>query len=167
MTTKESNYGSPDGTQHIAYTKSLDTAYSNLKKYETKSTKDGVIANRIPGIYSTAVHSPTVYHQGEAYTVSSPLIHTVHMPALTKSVSVPVSYTTHSVPLTKTIVAPSSVSYSTPVFDETKYVSSGLSSYSSHTPVVESQPIKATITYSQAPLVSHMSFTGLGASYAW
>ncbi|KAJ8723389.1 hypothetical protein PYW08_003301 [Mythimna loreyi] len=107
LITKESNNRSPDGTQHIGYTKSLDTAYSNLKKYETKSKDGDVVANTIP------------------------------------------------------------VSYSTPVFDQTKYVTSGLSSYSSHTPVIESQPVKTTITYSQAPLVSHMSFTGLGASYAW
>lgn len=168
LTSKENNYESPDGTQHTAYTKSLDTAYSSLKKYEAQSTKDGnVIANTIPGYYSTAAYSPIVYHQETPYTVSSPLLHTVNTAALTKSVSVPITYTTHNVPLTKTIVSPSFTSYSTPILDKTKYVTSGLSSYSSHTPVIESQPIRTTITYSDAPIVSHVTFSGLGANYAW
>uniref|UniRef100_A0A2A4K4Z5 Cuticle protein n=1 Tax=Heliothis virescens TaxID=7102 RepID=A0A2A4K4Z5_HELVI len=168
LTTKERNYESPDGTQHTTtYTKTLDTNYSTLKKYDSKSTKDGdVVANTIPGIYSTAVHSPIVYHQGTAYTLSSPVVHTIQDSSLTKSVPVPVAYTTHDVPLTKTIVTPSVTSYSTPVFEKSNYVATGLSSYSSHSPV-ESRPIKTTVTYSEAPLVSHMSFTGLGASYAW
>lgn len=171
LTTKESNYETSDGTQHTAYTKSLDTGYSNLQKYESKATKDGdVIANTIPGIYSsynTAVHSPIVYQPGPPYTLSSPLVHTVHAPALAKSVSIPISYTTHDVPYTKTIVSPSIASYSTPVFDNTKISTSGLSAYSSHTPLIKSNPVKTTITYSEAPLVSHMSFNGLGASYSW
>ncbi|XP_075975175.1 uncharacterized protein LOC142975914 [Anticarsia gemmatalis] len=220
LTTKESKFESPDGTQHSTFTKSLNTAYSSAKKFESKSSKDGdILANTIPGIYS--VHSPVLYHP-QAYTYSSPLVHTV---TSHKSVSLPITYTTHNIPLTKTIVSPSLTSYATPVFSNTKYVtsgissystplvhhtisspiatktvlpvsytthalpltktlvtpsvtsyttpvlskkvvSSGLSSYSSHTPVIEAQPIKS-LTYSEAPIVSHMSFSGLGASYAW
>nr|XP_021192071.2 pupal cuticle protein G1A [Helicoverpa armigera] len=167
LTTKERNYESPDGTQHTTtYTKTLDTNYSSLKNYDSKSSKDGdVVANTIPGIYSTAIHSPVVYHQGTAYTLSSPVVHTIQDSSSTKSVAVPV-YTTHNVPLSKTVVTPVT-SYTSPVFEKSNYVATGLSSYSSQSSEVESRPIKTTVTYSEAPLVSHMSFTGLGASYAW
>ncbi|XP_022827965.1 larval/pupal cuticle protein H1C-like [Spodoptera litura] len=155
VSTKESNYESPDGTQHITFTKSSDTGYASVKKYESSNNVGA--SNFIPSIYSSASHSPAVYHQEPAYELSSPLV--------SKTVSVPVSYSTHEVPLTKTVVSPPLSSYST--LDNTKFTSSGLSSYSSNPPGVESQPLKTTITYSEAPLVSHMSFTGLGASYAW
>ncbi|CAH4038035.1 unnamed protein product [Pieris brassicae] len=58
----------------------------------------------------------------------------------------------HGVPvLTKT--------YSTPVLTKGPEVS-----YSPQ--LVQDHSIKA-LTYSQAPLVSHMTFTGLGTNYAW
>lgn len=168
LTTKESNFQTPDGTHHEIYSKDYNTVYSSVKNFDSKAIKDGdVVTNTIPNFYSTAVHSPVVYHTGTAYTVSSPLVQTVHAPTLTKSVSVPVSYTTHNVPLTKTIVSPALASYSTPVYDKTKIYTSGLSSYSTGSSIHDGHPVRTTITYSEAPLVSHMSFTGLGANYAW
>uniref|UniRef100_A0A2H1VN13 SFRICE_034213 n=1 Tax=Spodoptera frugiperda TaxID=7108 RepID=A0A2H1VN13_SPOFR len=156
VSTKESNYESPDGTQHSTFTKSSDTGYTSIKDFE--SSKNDGTAQLTPSIYSSVSHSPIVYHQEPTY-------HDLSSPLISKSVSVPISYTTHEVPLTKTVVSPPLSSYST--LDKTKFASLGLSSYSSNSPVVNSQPIKTTITYSEAPLVSHMSFTGLGASYAW
>ncbi|KAH9630131.1 hypothetical protein HF086_004837 [Spodoptera exigua] len=155
LTTKESNYESPDGTQHTTFTKSLNTGYATVNKHESR-TNDGT-ADFNPSIYSSVSHSPIVYHQEPSYDISSPLV--------TKSESVPVTYTTHEVPSTRTVISPPVSSYST--LDNTKFATSGLSSYSSNSPVVESQPLKTTITYSEAPLVSHMSFKGLGTSYAW
>lgn len=36
-----------------------------------------------------------------------------------------------------------------------------------NTPMIQNQAAKTTITYSEAPVVSHTSFTGLGVTYSW
>lgn len=94
--------------------------------------------------YDSRSTSGTVQHSVPTYSVATPLVHSVS----------PVTYPVAS-------VAPP-VAISTPIV--TKTIASGLSNYASLQPVA-AQPIK--ITYSEAPLVSHMTFTGLGTSYSW
>lgn len=135
LSTHQSTTKSLDGTRQDTLIKSLDTPFASVKKYDSRTI------------------SGTVLHSLPAYSVATPLVHSVS----------PVTYTTHPVsPIFKTITAPS-VAITNPVLAKT--VTSGLSSYASQTPVVAAHPVK--ITYSEAPLVSHMSFTGLGTSYSW
>lgn len=154
-----------DGTQYNTFAKSLDTPYGNFKKFESRTYNDGIFVQNTPTLYSTPVHSSSVVSHTDSH-YSSPVYH---------SVSSPVTYTTHSqaAPVyTKTISTPAVATYSSPVVTKTvtpglsSYASPGLSTYTSHTPVVQAHPT-VKITYSEAPLVSHMTFTGLGTSYSW
>ncbi|CAK1555380.1 unnamed protein product [Leptosia nina] len=92
-----------------------------------------------PAVFSSSLHAPVYYPS--TYSVS---------PVLTNTVSAPVYTHGHGVPiLTKT--------YS-PVLSKAAEISTF-----SHAPIQN----HATITYSDAPLVSHMTFNGLGTNYAW
>lgn len=103
--------------------------------------------------YDSRTTSGTVLHSLPTYSVATPLVQSIS----------PVTYASHPVaPIVKTITAPS-VAISHPIAAKT--VTSGLYSYASQTPAVAAHPVK--ITYSEAPLVSHMTFTGLGTSYSW
>lgn len=135
LSTHQSTTKSLDGIRQDTLIKSLDTPFSSVKKYDSRTT------------------SGTVLHSLPSYSVATPLVQSIS----------PVTYTTHPIaPIVNTIAAPS-VGISTPIV--TKTVTSGLSSYASQTPVVAAHPVK--VTYSEAPLVSHMTFTGLGTSYSW
>lgn len=141
----------------------MNTAYADIKKYESHATDGNGYTHHIPTIYSTAIHeNPYVYHPA-TYNYATPVVHAVSTPGLAKSISVPI-YTTHSIPVTKT---KTTKVISTPFYTKTKIITSGIPTYSSHSPVLVSQPVKTAITYSDAPLVSHMTFSGLGASYGW
>lgn len=139
LTTHESRTKSLDGTQQDTYSKALDTSHSSLRKFDSRTTNDGVL-------FHPSVHSASVISQPQL-SYGAPLVH---------SVSSPVTYTTHAQApvVTKTI--------STPAVSHVVAGSSGLA-YASHPQVI--QPVK--VTYSEAPLVSHMTFHGLGASYSW
>lgn len=132
---------------HQSTTKSLDgTRQDTLIK--SLDTPYASLKN-----YNSRTTSETVLHSLPTYNVATPLVQSIS----------PVTYTTHPVaPIVKTISAPS-VAISHPVVAKT--ITSGLPSYASQTPVVAAHPVK--ITYSEAPLVSHMTFTGLGTSYSW
>lgn len=103
--------------------------------------------------YDSRTTSGTVLHSLPTYSVATPLVQTIS----------PTTYTTHpEASVVKTIAAPS-IAISSPV--AANIVTSGLSGHSSISPVLAGHPIK--VTYSEAPLVSHMTFTGLGTSYSW
>ncbi|CAH2238704.1 pupal cuticle protein C1B-like [Pararge aegeria] len=77
-------------------------------------------------------------------------------PVIPGSLSAPVTYTayTHSTPLVN--------AYSGPVVATTY----GQPSYASHIPIA-SQAVKTTITYSEAPAVSHVTFASHGPRFTW
>ncbi|KAG6447752.1 hypothetical protein O3G_MSEX005148 [Manduca sexta] len=161
LSTEQRKLQNSDGSEQTIYSKSLNTAYADIKKYESRTTDGNRYGHHFP-IYSTGIHeNPYVYHP--TYNFAAPVVHTVTNPALSKSISVPI-YTTHSIPVTKT---KTTKVISTPLYTKTKIITSGIPTYSSHTPVLVSPPVKTAITYSDAPLVSHMTFSGLGASYGW
>ncbi|XP_049872875.1 pupal cuticle protein C1B [Pectinophora gossypiella] len=141
LTTHQTQTSNIDGTQHNTYAKTLNTPYSTVNKYESRATNTGLVAHSVP-VYSAA---PVISHPQATYNIANPVVH---------AVSSPITYTHHAPIVTKTI--------STPVVAKT--ITPQLS-YTSHTPLVQAQPVK--ITYSEAPLVSHMTFTGLGTSYSW
>lgn len=131
---------------HQSTTKSLDGARQDtlIKSLDTPfaSVKK----------YDSRTTSGTILHSLPSYSVATPLVQSIS----------PVAYAHPVSPIVKTITAPA-VAISTPIV--AKPVTSGLGSYASQTPVVPAHPIK--IPYSDAPLVSHMTFTGLGTSYSW
>lgn len=131
LSTHHSTTKSLDGTLQDTLIKSLDTPFTSVKKYDSRTT------------------SGTVLHSLPTYSVAAPLVQSI----------APVTYTD---PIVKTLTAPS-VAISTPIV--AKPITSGVTNYASQTPVIPAHPIK--ITYSEAPLVSHMTFTGLGTSYSW
>ncbi|XP_045498904.1 pupal cuticle protein C1B-like [Colias croceus] len=113
------------------------TSPYTVHNYDTHVTSNG--GHTYPTVYSSPIHSPIYYNPG-TYSVATPLV--------TKTYSTPIYTHSNGIPVL------------------TKTSSSGLATYS-HGPIVQDQHLKTTITYSEAPLVSHMTFSGLGTNYAW
>ncbi|XP_038213810.1 larval/pupal cuticle protein H1C-like [Zerene cesonia] len=138
-TTNEIKENAQDGSQRTTYSKSITSPFTTVQKYDTHVTSNGALLHTYPTIYSSPTHTP-IYYNPTTYSVATPLV--------TKTYSTPIYTHSNTVPIL------------------TKTSSSGLATYS-HGPVVQDQHLKTTITYSEAPLVSHMTFSGLGANYAW
>ncbi|CAH2084864.1 unnamed protein product [Euphydryas editha] len=131
--------GSNSGGQNTL--KSHNIIYPALPNYYTHITD-----LTHPTIYDHSVNAPHAYNP---YTFSSPFN--------TNRISTPVTYTTHT--------------HSTPFETRThisqlKTKTSDLT-YNSHTPIEQNEAIKSTITYAEAPEVSHTTFTGHGTTYSW
>ncbi|XP_028042760.1 uncharacterized protein LOC114252493 [Bombyx mandarina] len=162
--------------------------YYNHQNYDT------------PVYLNTYQHEPIGFNPHENINVHGPLVHSVSTLAAHKSI--PVTFATHSIPYSKTSYLSDTRSALTePSLFAQSGQSSGLSAYSSYTPLsylpskssavypkisgvksydiysppintpsYESHPgtsLKNTLTYSEAPLVSHLSFNAHGASYSW
>jgi hypothetical protein len=133
---------------HIS--KAVDGPHSSVRKYDTRVVNDApsykVAAVASPVYHQQAVyaHQPTVYaSHAPAVTYSQPAVHTYQAPVVTKTVAAPIAtYTSHAAPV-------ATYAHSAPV-------------YAQSAPVV-----KSAIQYSPAVAVSHASFEGLGAQYAW
>ncbi|XP_046977924.1 cuticle protein 16.5-like [Vanessa cardui] len=98
-----------------------------------------------PAVYSSVAHAaPVAYASGPiiSKTLASPAV----------SYSSPLTYASSPV-LTKTYAAPALTTYAA--------AAPAISTYAA-APV-----LKSAVTYSSAPAVSHVTYTGLGASYGW
>ncbi|XP_050679050.1 pupal cuticle protein C1B-like [Leptidea sinapis] len=134
------------GGQKTTFSKTITTPFSSVQKYDTRITNNALLTHAVPTIYSSPIHSihTPVYYSNPSYSVATPVVSNTY--------SVPITYSHNTVPIaTKT--------YSTPILTKT----SGLTF--SSTPITQNHAVK--VTYSEAPLVSHMTFTGLGTNYAW
>lgn len=124
------------GAQAIShYSKAVDSAFSSVRKYDTRITNDALSYAHAPVVSAYNAPALTVAHA--APVLSS---YTAHAPVVS-------SYTAHAPAVVSSYAAPAPV----------------LSTYAAHAPVVT----KAAVAYSPAAVVSHASFSGLGASYAW
>lgn len=147
---------------HIS--KHVDTPHSSVRKYDTRITND------YPS-YKVAAVQPVVHsyaHQPEyhSYSHQPAVVKTYSQPAVVKTVSAPVyhhqpqvhSYA-HETPVTYTHSQPAVVkTVSAPIYHHQPQVHS----YAHQAPVVAK-----TVQYSPAVAVSHASFDGFGAHYAW
>lgn len=111
------------GAQTVShYSKAVDSAFSSVRKYDTRITNDAL---RVAAAPIAVAHGAPLAHYAT--------------PAVT--------YAAHAAPVVSAYAA-----HAAPV----------VSAYSA-APVVT----KTAVAYSPAAVVSHASFTGLGASYQW
>lgn len=97
---------------------------------------------------------PTAYDQTVS-ALSDYRPRTFSSPLIGSRISIPVTYTTHT--------------QSKPFQTHTSQLitkTSG-STHNYRTPIEQNEAIKTTITYAQAPEVSHTTFTGHGTTYSW
>ncbi|XP_066156216.1 cuticle protein LPCP-23-like [Euwallacea fornicatus] len=170
--TQQSLTRSLGGAQSLStYSKAIDSAYSSVRKYDTRFTNDAIP----PALYS----APAQY----IARASSPLIYGAPSPVITKSYAAPapilsyaspgpVVYGAHAPLVTKTYAAPAPVvSFaSAPVISKTYSAPAPVLSYGAPTPLLTkavSAPVvaKAAVAYSPAGLVAHTNFQGYGIEY--
>ncbi|XP_018578688.1 pupal cuticle protein G1A-like [Anoplophora glabripennis] len=165
------------GAQSVShYSKAVDSAFSSVRKFDTRITNDGLryaaplaVAHAAPVVTKavapvfTQYAAPAVAHAPvvSTYAAHGPVVSTyaAHSPVVS-------TYAAHS-PVVSTYAAHS------PVVSTYAAHSPVVSTYAAHAaPVVSAYsaaPVvsKTAVAYSPAAVVSHASFTGLGASYAW
>ncbi|KAJ8926146.1 hypothetical protein NQ314_021514 [Rhamnusium bicolor] len=148
------------GAQSVShYSKALDSAFSSVRKFDTRITNDALrvahaplaLAHAAPVVSSYS--TPAIAH----YSAAPAIAHYSAAPAITGSYfqsSAPVAVA-HS-PVVSAYSAPA------PVATYAAHASPVVSAYSAG-PIVT----KSAVAYSPASVVSHTTFTGLGASYQW
>ncbi|CAD7088285.1 unnamed protein product [Hermetia illucens] len=135
--TQESVYRSLGGTVS-QYSKAVDTAFSSVRKYDTR-INNNVFA---PAIAKTV-----------AYAAPAPALVAHAAPAVVA----------HAAPAVVAHSAPAIVSAAAPAV----YSAHAPTLYSAHaTPAVTAYATKA-LSYSPATAVAHVSYNGYGANYAW
>jgi hypothetical protein len=153
-TSEQNIVRSPHGTvSHIS--KAVDTPHSSVRKYDTR------IVNDAP-TYKVAAVAP-VYQQVAApvvtKTIATPVTYAHQAPVYTKTYAqAPVATYAHA-PVATYAQAPVATYAHAPV---ATYAQAPVATYAHAAPVV-----KQAIQYSPAVAVSHASFEGLGAHYAW
>lgn len=128
------------GNQAIStYSKAVDSAFSTVRKYDTRITNDALSVAHAPVAY--AAHAAPVAYAAHA----APVAYAAHAaPVAYAAHAAPVAYAAHAAP----------VAYASPV---------GHATYAAAAPVIS----KAAISYSPAAVVAHTTFEGLGAHYEW
>lgn len=160
LTTQESKLKTTDRTENTIYSKPITIAYQNIEKVESRTIRDSdFIQSNIPRIYSAATHQkPVFYHPQNApsiHEISTPIVTTYNPRPYDTNLN---NLKTENLDNIKALPATDSEISSLNL----KSSSSSLSHYSH-----PSESGKTTITYSDAPLVSHMTFKGQGVSYRW
>ncbi|KAG5898597.1 hypothetical protein JTB14_016608 [Gonioctena quinquepunctata] len=148
------------GAQSVShYSKAVDSAFSSVRKYDTRITNDALSVAHAPVVsaYSAPVLSaysaPSVSYAAPAVSYSAPAYNSyIQKTAYTAPVA---TYAAHSAPIT---------TYAAHAAPVTTYAAHGapVAAYSAG-PIVS----KAALAYSPASVVSHTTFTGLGAAYQW
>ncbi|XP_023941580.2 pupal cuticle protein C1B [Bicyclus anynana] len=102
---------------------------------------------------------------------SAPAVAAYHAPLVTKTIAAPVSYSSVAHPAVSysSVAHAAPVAYSSPVYAKT--IAAPVATYAAAAPAYSTYAaapvLKSAITYSAAPAVSHVSYTGLGATYGW
>ncbi|XP_043464894.1 cuticle protein LPCP-23-like [Leptopilina heterotoma] len=147
-----------DGNSAVShYSKAVDTAFSSVRKYDTRVTNDAKYLQyaAAPALYHAP--APAVYTAAAApastyYAAASPIVKTV--------ASAPAYYAAPS-PIVKT-VAPAYYAASSPIVKTVAPAYAPASAY-----YAAPSPIVKTVAPAYAPVVAHTTFTGFGASYAF
>lgn len=157
-----------DGNSAVShYSKAVDTAFSSVRKYDTRVTNDAkylqyatapVYHAPAPAVY-TAAAAPAAYAPASAYyAAAAPIVKTV--------ASAPAYYTAAS-PIVKTVApaayAPAPAYYAAPSPIVKTIAPAAYAPASAY--YAPAAPIVKTIA--AAPVVAHTTFTGFGASYAF
>ncbi|XP_072397706.1 pupal cuticle protein G1A-like [Diabrotica undecimpunctata] len=172
------------GAQSIShYSKAIDSAFSSVRKYDTRITNDalsfGVAAHAPVAAYAAApvakALAPTIAYSAAPSVSSSyiqhaqPIIAKAVAPVavaapehLTYTAPAHVAYASHNPIIAKAVHAPVFQSYSAPFLTKTIAPVAAPLTVSAG-PVVT----KAAIGYSPASVVAHTTFTGLGTAYEW
>ncbi|CAH2229056.1 jg23527 [Pararge aegeria aegeria] len=115
-------------------------------------------------------------------TYSAPAVAAYSSPYVTKTISAPVSYSSVAHPAVSysSVSHASPVAYSSPVLTKTiaapaySTYAAAAPAYSTYTAAAPAYStyaaapvLKSAITYSAAPAVSHVTYSGLGVNYAW
>nr|AYA49985.1 cuticular protein 44-aa motif 1 [Leptinotarsa decemlineata] len=142
------------GAQSVShYSKAVDSAFSSVRKYDTRITNDAL----------SVAHAPVV----SAYS-AAPVYAKAVAPAVAYSAapSFSSSYIQKAAPL-----AYASYAHAAPVATYAAHAAP-VAAYAAHAAPVASYsagPVvtKAAVAYSPAAVVSHMTFSGLGTAYQW
>lgn len=177
------------GAQSIShYSKAIDSAFSSVRKFDTRITNDALTVAHAPVSYAAPVVAktyaaapvlakavaPVAYSAGPAYAYSSaPAVSNAYIhqaqPLLAKAVA-PVAYAAHAPVATYAAHAAPVAAYA---------AHAPIATYAAHSPVAYAHgplvakavgaPVvaKAAIAYSPATVVAHTTFTGLGTAYEW
>ncbi|XP_057652220.1 cuticle protein LPCP-23-like [Diorhabda carinulata] len=176
------------GAQSIShYSKAVDSAFSSVRKYDTRITNDALtlgiahapIATYQAPLVTKAVAPALAYSAAPA--VSSSYLHRAQPIAL--AAPQPLNYAPSATVVTKAVATPLIQSYHAPIVTKTvapvvrSFAPSLLQSYSSplvtkavaEPLTVSAGPVvtKAAVAYSPATVVAHTTFTGLGTAYEW
>ncbi|CAG5028641.1 unnamed protein product [Parnassius apollo] len=173
-------YAAGPGLTAYASAPVVAKSYSPTVSYQSYSTHSApavatyaapVVAKTISAPVATYSSAPSVSYQ----TISS------HSAPLTYAAAAPVVTKTYAAPAYSTYAAPAYSTYhATPVVAKTispalSYSSvshpAQLTTYAAAAPAYSTYSavpaLKTAVTYSAAPAVSHVSYTGFGASYGW
>ncbi|KAF5280610.1 hypothetical protein FQA39_LY05258 [Lamprigera yunnana] len=123
------SYGGNHAVSH--YAKAVDSAFSSVRKYDTRITNDALAVAPV----AHYAHAAPVAH----YAHAAPLAHYAH--------AAPVAHYAHAAPVA------AYAAHAAPV-----------AAYAAHAPLVAKT---AAVAYSPAAVVSHATFSGHGAHYAW
>lgn len=131
-----------------------DIPSQETRKNSFKSHNNGYFALTNFQAHVSDLTHPTTYDQTvSALSGFTPRVFS--SPLTSSRISIPVTYTTHT--------------HSNPFETHTSQLvtkTSG-STHNSRTPIDQNEAIKTTITYAEAPAVSHTTFTGHGTTYSW
>ncbi|XP_074027708.1 larval/pupal cuticle protein H1C-like [Leptinotarsa decemlineata] len=160
------------GAQSVShYSKAVDSAFSSVRKYDTRITNDALSVAHAPvvsaysaaPVYAKAVAPAVAYSAAPSFSSSyiqkaAPLAYASYAhaaPVATYAHAAPVATYAHAAPVA------TYAAHAAPVAAYAAHAAP-VASYSAG-PVVT----KAAVAYSPAAVVSHMSFSGLGAAYQW
>lgn len=156
-TSHQSTVRSLDGNAAVShYSKAVDTAFSSVRKFDTRITNDG---RYLTPALSYAAAAPIVKTAPALSYAAAPALGYAHAapalsygaPALGYAHAAPALSYAHAAPIVKTAPA---LSYAAPAL-----------SYAAGAPIVKAAP--AFGYAAPANVVAHAAFTGYGTSYAW
>ncbi|XP_017776623.1 PREDICTED: sialidase-like [Nicrophorus vespilloides] len=156
-TTSQSVIRSLGGAQAVShYSKAEDSAYSTVRKYDTRITNDAFsYAHAAPvATYTHAAPVATYSHAAPvaSYAHAAPVTTYAHATPVVAKTITPVATYAHAAPV-------ATYAHAAPV--ATYAHTAPVATYAHAAPVVA----KAALTYSPASVVSHTTFEGLGAHY--
>ncbi|KAI4458766.1 larval/pupal cuticle protein h1c-like protein-related [Holotrichia oblita] len=135
------------GNQAIStYSKAVDSAFSTVRKYDTRITNDALSVAHAPVAYAAPVATYAHAAPVATYAHAAPVATYAHAaPVATYAHAAPVATYAHAAPV-------ATYAHAAPV-----------ATYAAAAPVIS----KAAVSYSPAAVVAHTSFAGLGAHYEW
>ncbi|XP_074027709.1 uncharacterized protein [Leptinotarsa decemlineata] len=160
------------GAQSVShYSKAVDSAFSSVRKYDTRITNDALSVAHAPvvsaysaaPVYAKAVAPAVAYSAAPSFSSSyiqkaAPLAYASYAhaaPVATYAHAAPVATYAHAAPIA------TYAAHAAPVAAYAAHAAP-VAAYSAG-PVVA----KAAVAYSPAAVVSHMTFNGLGTAYQW